>query len=71
MNRDRTTEIFIAVRIESLRKTVEDVNGNVLPEDMVARDEIIEALKRQGYEVLATGDGRYAHAWVKKTGGEK
>lgn len=63
---DRLKEIYISVRIEALRKTVEEVKGGVLPEDIKARDEILDALKRGGYEVLATGEGRYADAWVKK-----
>lgn len=67
LGRDRMKEIFITVRIEALRKTVAEVQGDVLPEDIAARDAILDALKRQGYEVLAVGEGRAADAWVKKS----
>lgn len=64
---DGNTEIYISIRVDGLRKSVAEVQGAALPADVAARAQIIEALKASGYEIIATGEGKYADVWVKRT----
>ena len=64
--KSKPTGIFISVRIEGLRTTAEEMQGAANLEDLAARDGVLEALQKQGYEVTATGEGKCADAWVKR-----